>query len=178
MMEGTEQLTSQELLWARYPSDAEIEQVGVRGIFLGNYVPWDGNENAKLAMARYGWEASPEPFDRTYRRISNLDDMHENGVHDYLKYIKFGYGRATDHACKDIRLGMMTREQGIEMVRRYDHVKPRDLQRWLAYVGMTEEEFDRIADTFRDPRVCCKDAEGRWVKGNLWDSPAPSAVLS
>ena len=64
--------------------------------------------------------------------ISNLDDMHENGIHDYLKFVKFGYGRGTDHACKDIRAGRMTREQGIEMVRKYDHVKsarPRALAR-------------------------------------------------
>jgi len=68
--------------------------------------------------------------------------------------VKFGYGRGTDHASKDIRAGKMSREEGIEMVRRYDHVKPRrDLERWLEYVGMTEDEFDRIADTFRDPRV-------------------------
>ena len=47
--------------------------------------------------------------------MSNLDDMHENGVHDYLKYIKFGYGRCTDHVCKDIRAGLMGRGQGIEL---------------------------------------------------------------
>ena len=76
---------------------------------------------------RYGFESSDEPFDRTYRRMSNLDDMHENGVHDYLKYVKFGYGRCTDHVCKDVRAGLMTRAQGLELVRRLDHVKPRDL---------------------------------------------------
>ena len=43
----------------------------------------------------------------------------------------------------------MTREQGIEMVRKYDHVKPRrDLDRWLGYVDMSEEEFDYVCDTF------------------------------
>ncbi|MBI4322984.1 MAG: N-acetyl sugar amidotransferase [Candidatus Omnitrophica bacterium] len=168
-------LTPQDMLWARYPSDQEIARVGVRGIFLGNYVEWDANRHVKLVMERYGWEPSPEPFDRTYRKFSNLDDMHENGAHDYLKYIKFGYGRATDHACKDIRAGYMMREEGIEMVRKYDHVKPRDLKRWLEYVGMTEEEFDRIADTFRDPRVWRKDADGRWAKDNIWDQH-PEAV--
>jgi hypothetical protein len=101
--------------------------------------------------------------------MSNLDDMHENGVHDYLKYIKFGYGRGTDHACKDIRGGLMSREEGIEMVRKYDHVKPRDLSRWLQYVGMSEEEFDRIADTFRDQRVWERLPDGSWVKDNIWD---------
>jgi len=98
--------------------------------------------------------------------------MHENGIHDYLKFIKLGYGRASDHACKDIRVGIMTREQGIEMVRRYDHVKPRrDLERWLAYVGMIEEEFDALADAFRDRRVW-RIENGQWVKDNIWGEPS------
>ena len=125
-------------------------------------------------VEEYGFEISPEPFDRTYRRMSNLDDMHENGIHDYLKYIKFGYGRCSDHVCKDIRGGYLTRKEGIELVKKYDHVKPRDLQRWLKYVNMTEEEFDRIADTFRDPRVWWKNERGDWVKDNLWDDEQKS----
>src|SRR3989338_6760716 len=106
-----------------------------------------------MVRERYGWQPSDEPFDRTYRSMSNLDDMHENGVHDYLKFIKFGYGRCTDHASKDIRAGILRRDEAVERVRRYDHVKPRDLARWCGYVGMSEDEFHRIADTFRDPRV-------------------------
>jgi hypothetical protein len=102
--------------------------------------------------------------------FSNLDDMHENGIHDYMKFVKFGYGRTTDHASKDIRAGHMTREQGIALVRRYDHVKSRrDLDRWLRYVNMTEEEFDRIADGFRDPRVWWRDENGEWKKDNIWE---------
>jgi hypothetical protein len=94
--------------------------------------------------------------------------MHENGIHDYLKFVKFGYGRGSDHACKDIRSGLMSRDEGIEMVRRYDHVKPRrDLARWLEYVGMTEDEFDASCDTFRDPRVW-RVEDGQWVKENIW----------
>ena len=156
-------------MWAKYPTDEELEASGVRGIYLGNYVPWDANEHSQLVKDLYGWEESSEPFDRTYRRFSNLDDMHENGVHDYLKFIKFGYGRATDHACKDIRSGRMTRAEGIEMVKKYDHVKPRDLKRWLEYVGTTEEKFDCIADTFRDPRVWRKNVNGEWEKDNIWE---------
>jgi N-acetyl sugar amidotransferase len=169
MIEVTEGLRSRDLLWAKYPSDDEIDRVGVRGIYVSNFFPWDANAHAELVQELYGWERSDGEFDRTYRRISNLDDMHENGVHDYLKYIKFGYGRATDHACKDIRAGRMTRDEAIEMVRKYDHVKPRDLYRWLDYVGMTEEEFDATADTFRDERVWTRAGDGSWVKQSLWD---------
>jgi N-acetyl sugar amidotransferase len=163
-----EGLREQDLLWAKYPSDREIADTGARGIYLSNYVKWDGTENARVVTEQYGWRAAEQDFERTYRRVSNLDDMHENGIHDYLKFIKFGYGRATDHTCKDIRAGVMSREQGIEMVRRYDHVKPRrDLERWLAYVDLSEEEFDRTCDTFRDPRVW-SIVDGQWWKDNIW----------
>ena len=161
-------LTAKDLKWAQYPSDEEIDNVGVRGLYLANFTDWNANEHVKLVQELYGWRHSQQPFERTYRNYSNLDDMHENGIHDYLKFIKLGYGRASDHACKDIRAGIMTREDGIGMVRKYDSVKPRkDLDRWLEYVGMTEEEFDHICDTFRDPRVWSVE-DGKWVKENIW----------
>jgi imidazoleglycerol phosphate synthase cyclase subunit len=164
--EGRENLTSADLSLWKYPSDQEMFDLDLRGIFLGNYVYWEANEHIKLVCDRYGFEISDKPFDRTYRTMSNLDDMHENGVHDYLKYIKFGYGRATDHACKDIRAGLMGRGQAIELINHYDPVKPSDLARWLDYVGMTEQEFDRIADTFRDPRVWWME-RGKWQRQKL-----------
>lgn len=160
-VEETENLTKRDLLWAVYPSDEEIIDVGVRGIFLSNYFFYDGNHHADVAKEKYGWIEAQKPFDRTYRRISNLDDMHENGIHDYMKFIKFGYGRGTDHVCYDVRLDIMTRAEGIDMVRKYDHVKPSDLSIWLKRVGMTEDEFDRIADSFRNPRVW-------WIENGLW----------
>ena len=167
-----EGLTEKDLTFYQYPSDAEIADVGVRGIYLGNYVDWDGNRNADISTRLYGWQQADRPFERTYRLVSNLDDMHENGIHDYLKFVKFGYGRASDHACKDIRSGLMSRDKGVAMVRKYDHVKPRrDLDRWLGYVGMTEDDFDRICDTFRDSRIW-RIEDGQWVKDNIWGEPS------
>jgi len=166
--ELAEGLTAKDLLWAQYPTDDEIADVGVRGIYLGNYVHWEANEHSKLVVEECGWRPAQQPFERTYRMFSNLDDMHENGIHDYLKFVKFGYGRASDHACKDIRAGVMDRAMGMAMVKKYDHVKPRrDLERWLKYVNMTEAEFDRVCDTFRDRRVW-RIEDGQWVKDNIW----------
>jgi N-acetyl sugar amidotransferase len=170
--EWKEGLRAKDLLWAQYPADDELDAVGIRGIYLSNFVPWDANEHVKLVMEKYRWRAARQPFERTYRMFSNLDDIHENGIHDYLKFIKLGYGRGTDHSCKDIRSGLMTRERGIEMVREYDHIKPmRDLQRWLKYVNISEEEFDVICDTFRDKRVW-RIENGQWVKDTIWGSSA------
>lgn len=166
-----EKLTEKDLAWAKYPTDKEILDVGVRGIYIGNYFKWDPNTHTKMVQEKYGWKASEREFERTYRKMSNLDDRYENGIHDLLKFVKFGYGRASDHASKDIRSGYMTREEGIEMVRKYDHVVSSDLDYWLNYVGMTETEFWEVADTFRDPRVWWIQ-DGEWWKDNIWGEPS------
>lgn len=171
-MVGEESLTEKDLSWLKMPSDEEFSDNNIRGIYLGNFFKWDPNRQTKFIIEKYNWEPSRQPFERTYRRMSNLDDMHENGIHDYMKWIKFGYGRASDHASKDIRTGYMSREQGIEMVKKYDHIKPRrDLERWLDYVDMPEDEFDKIADTFRDRRVWWIQ-DSKWWKYNIWGEPS------
>ncbi len=162
-------LKEKDMIWAKYPSDEEILEVGVRGIYIGNFFKWDPNKQTKLVMEKYDWKPAEKPFERTYRTMSNLDDRYENGIHDLMKFIKFGYGRASDHASKDIRTGYMTRDEGIEMVKKYDSVVSSDLYYWLDYVDMSEEEFWSIADTFRDPRVWWIE-DGKWYKDNIWGS--------
>lgn len=154
-------ILEKDLIWAKYPSDEEIVDLDLRGIYIGNFVKWDPNSHTKLMEKLYGWKKSEKPFERTYRTMSNLDDRYENGVHDLLKFIKFGYGRCADHASKDIRTNYITREEGVQLVLKYDHVVSSDLYHWLEYVNMSEDEFWNIADTFRDPRVW-------WIENNSW----------
>jgi len=162
-----EPLSENDMLWAKYPDDDEILRVGVRGIYIGNFFKWNPNVHAEMVQNKYGWKSREMPFERTYRRFSNLDDRYENGIHDLMKFIKFGYGRGSDHASKDIRAGYMTREEGINMVKKYDHVVSSDLYYWLDYVDLAEKEFWQTADTFRDPRVW-RIENGQWVKDNVW----------
>ena len=160
-------LTEKDLKWAQYPSDREILEAGVQGLYIGNFFKWDANAHTSLMQELYGWKPAEIPFQRTYRKISNLDDRYENGAHDLLKFVKFGYGRATDHASKDIRAGLISREEGIELVKKYDHVISDDLNYWLNYVGMENEQFWKKADTFRDPRIWWIEGND-WVKENIW----------
>lgn len=165
--DSNDKLTEKDMLWAKYPTDEEILRVGARGLYIGNFFKWDPNSHFKMVQEKYGWKSREMPFERTYRQFSNLDDRYESGIHDLLKFIKFGYGRASDHASKDIRDGYMTREKGIEMVKKYDHVVSSDLKYWLDYVGLAENEFWAVADTFRDPRVW-RIENSKWVKDNVW----------
>ena len=155
-----------ELELFKYPSDKSIKKLGLRGIHIGSYDKWDTEKNTILIKKKYGWIEKKTPFDRTYRLTSNLDDMYENGVHDYMKYIKFGYGRATDHASKDIRAGRMTREEGIKMVLKYDHVEPSDLSHWLGYISKDKSWFYNIANKFRSKKVWTQK-NNIWIKKNI-----------
>ena len=160
-------LREKDMLWAKYPSDIEILEVGVKGLYIGNFFYWDPNKQTELVKKKYDWKEFDGEFERTYRKMSNLDDRYENGVHDLMKYIKFGYGRASDHASKDIRTDYMTRDEGIDMVKKYDSVVSSDLYHWLDYVEMKESDFWKKADSFRDPRVWWIQ-NGEWWKDNIW----------
>ena len=172
MVDGSGGLEPRELLWLQFPTDETLQASGIRGIYLSNFFKWDANEQAMLMQDKFDFESAREPFERTYRTTSSLDDMHESGIRDYLRFIKYGYGRASDHASHDIRDGYITRHEAMGLVQLYDHVKPRrDLERWLDYVDMSEAEFDQIADTFRSPRVWWIE-NGRWWKDNVWGRPS------
>lgn len=146
-----------------YPSDEDMESVAVRGIYLSNFMLWDEKKQAEMMHELYDFQPARGPRDRTFNLYAKLDDYHANGAHDYLKYLKFGYGRATDDATILIRKGIISREEGIELVSRYDHVRPRDLDIWLRFVDMGEDEFYATIDSLRDENIWEKTPEGKWV---------------
>lgn len=145
-----------------YPNDEEMESVGVRGIYLSNFVNWDDKIQAEMMCRMYDFQPASPPRDKTFNLYAKLDDYHANGAHDYLKYLKFGYGRGTDDASIMIRKGRMTREEGIEQVKKYDHVRPRDLDIWLKFVGMMEKEFMDYVNPLRDSSIWGQDEKGEW----------------
>lgn len=155
-------ITAYDLAPFFYPKDEDIERVGVRGIYLSNFMYWNGRKQTEFVIRELEFETASER-ERTFNLYDKLDDVHANGLHDYLKYLKFGYGRATDDAATEIRHGRMTREEGIEMVMKHDPVRPSDLDIFLRETGMTEEEFLAFVEPMRDPGIWEKNAEGIWV---------------
>lgn len=143
-----------------YPFDDELERVGVKGIYLGNYIRWDSKKQHELMIELYGYETALQ--ERTFNTYEDVDCFHSAGTHDYIKFLKYGYGKATDHAVREIRLKRMTREEGIEMVRTYDLKRPKDLDIFLKWIGMSEREFYACIDSHRDPRIWKKDKSGKW----------------
>jgi len=94
-----------------------------------------------------------------------------HGLHDYLKFVKYGFGRATDHACIDIRNNRLTREKGLELVKEYDGKYPHySVDEFIKYSGMSKEEIDEILDSFTNPILFEQDENGNFKRdseGNL-----------
>jgi len=106
---GMEGIEAKDLISYTYPSDEDLVRVGVTGLFLGHYIPWDGLSNALIAQAN-GFHAYDKVVEGSMVSYENLDN-HQTGIHDYFKFLKFGFGRATDLACMHIRRGRLTREK-------------------------------------------------------------------
>jgi N-acetyl sugar amidotransferase len=143
-----------------YPDDIELEKVGVRGIYLNNYIRWDSISQHQEMIRLYDYENYPQT--RTFDPFNDVDCFNYSDVHDYIKFIKFGYSKATDHACREIRLGKITRQQGIELVRKYTTIAPKNLQLFLDWIGMTENGFNFILDQHRNKKIWKRNENWQW----------------
>src|SRR3989338_157414 len=161
------------LLPYQYPSDEELQRVGVTGLFLGHYLPWDGLSNALIAQAN-GFTTFDKPVEGSMVNYENLDN-HQTGIHDYFKFLKFGFSRATDIACLHVRRGRITRQDAIEIVKARDGKFPwscldKPLEDILAPLDVSVDEFIKVCDRFTNKKLFKRDASGALIKdkhGNL-----------
>ena len=156
-----------------YPEDHRIREVGVTGLFLGYFEKWDTERNKDICLER-GWSRNPDgPVEGAHNDIENLDCKWIGGLHDYMKFIKYGYGRATDQLCIEIRAGRMTRNEAIDALQASTEgsVPWKYAPDFMEYLGITEEDFLENLDRFTNKMIFERcDETGELVKdtkGNL-----------
>lgn len=126
-----------------FPSENDLKKIGVVGIHLGDYIFWDAERLTEFIKKEYGWK---EDFvEGTYKRYKSVECIMP-GVHDYTKYLKRGFGRATDHASQDVRAGLMTRKEAFDLIKNIEPKEPKILDYYLKITGYTKKEFYDIMD--------------------------------
>jgi len=160
-------IEKKHLIQYTYPTDEELQNVGVTGLFLGYYLPWDGFGNALFSQA-YGFETYHKAVEGSMVNYENLDNYH-TGIHDYFKFLKYGFGRATDLACMHIRRGRISREDAIKIIKMHDGKFPWEylgmpLEYILKEIDMTVDEFTKVCDRFTNKKLFVCDARGNLVK--------------
>jgi len=158
-----------DLIPYSYPTDEELLAVGVTGLFLGYYFPWDGFTNYFLSQAR-GFNSFGKVIEGSVVDYENLDN-HQTGIHDYFKFLKFGFGRATDLVSVSLRRGRITRKQGLELIKLHDGKYPwtylnKPLDQILKKIDVTFEEFNDICDRFTNKELFLKDENGKLLRDN------------
>ncbi len=170
---GLEGIEKRHLIPYSYPTDAALANVGATGIFLGYYFPWDGYSNALIAQAN-GFVTKETVVEGSVVNYENLDN-HQTGIHDYFKYLKFGFGRATDITCLHLRRGRITREFAVEFVNKHDGKFPwtyldKPIEEILKPLELSLDEFIKICDRFTNKKIFVTDSRGNLIKdknGNL-----------
>ena len=156
-----------------YPQAHDLEQATVSGLFLGHYLPWDGISNFLISQAN-GFITYDKSVEGSMVNYENLDN-YQTGIHDYFKFLKFGFGRATDIACLHLRRGRITRDEAISIVKDRDGKFPhsylgKSLRDILGPLEIGLEQFTEICDNFTTRSLFIHSKDGQLLRdrdGNL-----------
>jgi N-acetyl sugar amidotransferase len=139
----------------------DVENKKIKVFYLGYFHKWDPQEMYYYATENTGYNANTERTEGTYSKYSSIDDKVDN-FHYYTTYIKFGIGRTTYDAAQEVRNEKITRNEAIELVRKFDHEFPKKyFEDFLRYINIDKDLFFKTINHFRSPHLWEK-------KGNDW----------
>lgn len=160
-------IARKQLHWYEYPTPDALARWAGRMIFLGYYMEdFHDLVNAKIAIehglrTRTGPHADPARTGSIYN-FSALDDDFVI-VNQYFKYLKLGFGLVSQDCSLRIRDSLMTREEALDLVRRYDgKCDEYYIRRFCAYLGISRADFDAAVERFRNPELWTKEGNGEW----------------
>jgi N-acetyl sugar amidotransferase len=131
-------ITAKDMHPFELPSYEAIEQTGVWGIHLGDYLFWDEERQTEWIRDVYGWRETE--MEGAYKGYKSAECI-MSGMHDFTCYLKRGFGRATWQASVDVRNGLLTRKEGFDLIARHDQERPEALDYYLEITGLSEKEF-------------------------------------
>lgn len=166
LIAGENSISMDEVYFYQIPDIKKMQEKGIRAIYLQYYAKeWSQVYNADFAIAR-GLKGRTEEslYDiGRYRRYTALDSDLQI-VNQMIKYLKFGFGFATDEACYDIREGRLSREEAIWNVTEYDgKCGEQYIDAACKYISISKEEFWKTVDKFVNRSLFRKDDFGKWV---------------
>tara|TARA_B100001996_G_C18626855_1_gene580122 strand:+ start:180 stop:1442 length:1263 start_codon:yes stop_codon:yes gene_type:complete len=131
-------INEEDIFQYLYPDDQIINSVGIRGIYLGNYLRWDPVEQHKKMIEKFDYKSAN--FKRTFDSYDYVDCFNYMNLHDYLKLCKHGYSKVTDHASREIRFKRITRDQGIALVKSYELIEPEYTDLFCEWLGISSKK--------------------------------------
>jgi N-acetyl sugar amidotransferase len=158
-------LKDEDIWQYRYPDDNDLNAIGVRGIYLGNYVRWDPKAQHEQMIRDYNYHTSS--FPRTFDCYDYVDCFNYMNLHDQLKLYKHGFSKVTDHASREIRHKRLSREDGLMLTKKHEQMQPKYSKLFLEWLGVNERSLQFIMDQHRNSNFWPQPEFGQW-KFNGW----------
>lgn len=150
-----------DVFFYRYPHYETLEKSGIKSIYLGHFDFWDGRKHYKFVKERGFWPRRQGPLSGNFIDYDNIDEKLCE-INIWLKYIKFGFWRATDQTCYDIWNDKLTRDEAVDIVNRIQHEFPKEyFGDFLRFHDLTEQEFWETVERFRNTDIWEKK-DGNW----------------
>jgi N-acetyl sugar amidotransferase len=154
-------LSKEDLYFFRFPGDDELRVHPIEFTHWSYFENWDPYRNYLVAKEHCGLMEATDSNAGTFTNFSQ-NDQSLYALHTYLMYLKFGFGRATQDACIEVRRGAMDRAQAVNLVRLYDGHYPEEfMAQYLEYYRMSQAEFDAVLDRYAN-RDLFEKTDGRW----------------
>jgi N-acetyl sugar amidotransferase len=151
----------EEDIWQyRYPDDSDLSSAGVTGIYLSNYVRWDPKAQDEAMIKQYDFRTAHRA--RTFDTYDHVDCFNYLNLHDQLKLYKHGYSRVTDHACREIRHGRLTRDEGEALVAYYEQQSPEHFDLFREWLGLHETGFQFMLNQHRNLAYWKEYKKNQW----------------
>jgi N-acetyl sugar amidotransferase len=155
--------TKKDLGLFELPEFSKIKELGVNSYFYGYFKNWSNHNNFYYAVQNTGFQPNTQRTEGTYTKYSSIDDKLDT-FHHYFALLKFGHGRCTSNAAREVREGFINREEAVSLVKKYDEEFPNlFFKNFLSYTGLTEKEFYEIEDLWRNEKLWKKKGN-KWVK--------------
>ena len=154
-------LSKNALYFFEYPSNDKVNKSNLKLTHWSYFENWDPYRNYLLAKEHCGLKEAEDSNAGTFTNFSQ-NDQALYALHTYLMYLKFGFGRANQDACIEVRRGAMDRGQAVNLVRLYDGHYPEEfIKLYLNYYRMTQSEFDGVLDRYANKELF-KKINDRW----------------
>jgi N-acetyl sugar amidotransferase len=155
-------LKEDDLYFFRFSGDNELQSNPIQLTHWSYFENWDPYRNYLVAKEHCGLKEAEGSNSGTFTNFSQ-NDQALYSLHTYLMYLKFGFGRANQDACIEVRRGAMDRAQAVNLVRLYDGHYPEEfMEQYLDYYQMTQAEFDAVLDRYANQDLFTK-IDGLWT---------------
>ena len=161
LLNSFDNLSEEDIFQYFYPDDFQLNRIGTRGIYLGNYVPWDIKSQHEQMIKLYNYKSCS--FSRTVDSYDYVDCHNYMNIHDLLKLYKHGYSKVTDHLTREIRFKRIAKNNALKLVNKYETNKIKNSKLFCNWLGIDHKSLDFLLDSHKSKKFWKNINIDKWI---------------